>query len=215
MKKENELISSLSHGLGFLLSIAGLILLIVFASLHGNAWHIVGFSIFGVSLILLYLSSAVYHFLPIDHKFKKTLQKIDHIMIFVLIAGTYTPICFLFPQRGWGWTLFGLIWGMALIGIFLKLAKIKMAGWLSTLFYILMGWLAVIAFVPIVNFIPLSGLFWLVGGGIFYTLGAGFFGLDKIFPRKKLFGLHEIFHLFVLAGSFFHFWFMLKYALYF
>ena len=121
MQKENEPLSSLTHFAGFGLSIAGLVLLIVFASIYARASHVVGVIIFGASLILLYLSSGIYHFISITSPRKKIWQKIDHAMIYVLIAGTYTPLCLVVPQRGWGWSAFGVIWGLAIFGILLKI----------------------------------------------------------------------------------------------
>lgn len=209
-----EHISSLTHFIGFLFSIAGLVLLIIFGTLYGSASHIVGFSVFGTGLILLYLASAIYHIIHVENPTKKLFQKIDHAMIYVLIACTYTPLLLVLPHRAWGWSLFGIIWGLALLGVALKLFKKKVTKVFSSLLYLIMGWLIVIAF-PILNSVLSSeAIFWLALGGIFYTIGIIFFALEKKFPRTGWIGMHEIFHLFVMAGSFSHFWFMFKFVLY-
>ena len=212
--KDNEPMSGLTHLIGMLLSIAGLVLLIVFASLYGSVWHVVAFSIFGVSLTLLYLASTIYHFIPKKSKFKNIFRKIDHSMIYILIAGTYTPVTLILLRGGWGWSLFGVIWGIAIFGIILKVISKKIRGGISTLIYLLMGWLVVIAWAPLIKAISFDGLIWLVIGGLFYTFGTIFFGLETILPRKRWIGMHEVFHVFVVAGSFSHFWLMFKYIVY-
>lgn len=212
MVRLNDPISGLTHFIGALLSIAGLVLLVVFASLRGTAWHVVSFSIFGTSLILLYSASTLYHWLPLKPRNREILRKIDHMMIYVLIAGTYTPIC-LVPIRGaWGWSLFGSIWGLAILGIVLKAFWMNAPRWLYTFFYVFMGWLAAIAFFPLVQAISWRGVLWLVLGGVFYSIGAVIYGLKK--PNfTKSFGFHELFHLFVMAGSLSHFILMWHYIL--
>ena len=209
--KTNEPLSSLTHFIGFLLSIAGLVLLIVVASSLKTVWHVVTFSIFGASLILLYLASTLYHFFPAKSKAKRIFKKIDHSFIYILIAGTYTPVCLTVLRGGWGWSIFGIIWGLAILGIIIKSTNLKINCSVSTLIYILMGWIILIALFPLINSISKTGLIVLLLGGIFYTIGTIFYALDKTIPRTRWFGMHEIFHLFVLAGSFSHFWFMLKY----
>ena len=213
-RSDNELVSSLTHFAGALLSVAGLVLLIVFSSLYGNVEKIVGFSIFGAGLVLLYLASAVYHLISREHRAKELFKTVDYSMIYILIASTYTPLMLALPQAGLGWALFGVVWGLALIGILLKLFLKLERDWLSPALFILMGWLAVIALPSLILAVPLSGLLWLVAGGILYTVGVVFFALEKRFPRTGWFGMHEIFHLFVLGGSFSHFWFMFRYVLY-
>ena len=211
---QNEPISSLTHFAAFLLSIAGLVLLVVFASLYGRPAHIVGFSIFGSALMLLYFSSALYHFISKTHALKNIFRKIDHAMIYILIAATYTPLALAIPQRGWGWSIFGIVWGLASLGIMAKLVKTNEKKWLSPILYIAMGWFIIIALpILIKTFSPIA-LFWLFLGGLLYTSGVIFFALEKLLPKKGLVGMHEIFHLFVMGGSFSHFWFMFKYVLY-
>lgn len=209
MPRTRDHFSAISHLLGALLSIAGLVVLVVFAARRSLPWHVVGFSIFGASLILLYVASAVYHILRRDSRARGVMRRVDHSLIYVLIAGTYTPICLTALRGPWGWTLFGLTWGFAITGIAAK-AFWTVRGWVSTLFYIAMGWLAVIAFVPITHALSPAGLFWLVLGGVCYTVGAGFFGLDAVYPSDHWFNLHDLFHLLVLAGSTSHFMLMLE-----
>ena len=134
-------------------------------------------------------------------------------MIYVLIAGTYTPIALLMPQRGWGWSLFGIIWGLSLIGIVIKSTGYKIKEWISVAFYIFLGWLAIVPIQPLLHWLSLEAFIWLLAGGIFYTSGCIFFALEKYIPRKKWFGMHEVFHLFVMSGSFCHFWLMINYVL--
>lgn len=214
IKKQNEPLASLTHFLGFLLSIAALVLLVIFAVMKGTVWHVVAYSIFGSSMILLYAASAWYHFVDARGDWKSTLRKLDHSMIYILIAGTYTPISLIILSGGWGWSIFGVAWALALAGIAFKISKLNFQGLKSVLFYIFMGWLVLIAFFPLLKLLPLAGWFWLILGGVCYTLGTVFFGLDKIVKRNRWFGLHEIFHLFVIAGSFCHFWLMIKVVLY-
>lgn len=208
----NEPTSSITHAVGLGLAIAGLVLLVVFGAIYGTVWHVVSFSIFGASMILAYAASTVYHLIPKTWRARKIFQKIDHAMIYVLIAGTYTPICLTVLRGGWGWSLFGVVWGIAIIGVILK-ATINMNTTLSTIIYVLMGWIAVVAIYPLIKAMPLGGLFWLFLGGILYTIGVIFFALDLIVPRTRWWGMHEVFHLFVIAGTFSHFWMMFKYLL--
>lgn len=209
--QKNEPLSAITHLLATFFSVAGLVLMIIFASLHGTASHVVGFTIFGVSLILLYCVSSLYHFFPQKTRVKNIFQRLDHAMIFILIAGTYTPILLVMPQRGWGWTIFGVIWGLAVIGATLKGFGVKMNGSFSTIIYIIMGWFILIAIHPLTQWLTVDALKWLFIGGILYTVGCIFFALDKFIPRTRWFGMHEIFHIFVMAGSFSHFWLMIKY----
>lgn len=214
ISKMKDPVSSLTHLLGALLSIAGLVLMVFYASKVATVWHIVSFSIFGASLILLYTASTIYHAVSISERITMILRKVDHMMIYVLIAGTYTPIC-LIPLRGaWGWSLLISIWSIAITGIVLKIFWMGAPRWLSTAIYIVMGWLVAIAFLPIVRAIPLGGVIWMVAGGVLYTLGAVIYGLKWPKIDLKYFGFHEIFHLFVLGGSFCHFWLMFRYILY-
>jgi hemolysin III len=155
----------------------------------------------------------MYHLLPLPPRGTTILRRIDHAMIFVLIAGTYTPIC-LIPLRGvLGWILFGVIWGIAIVGIFLALFWNNAPRWLSTLIYLIMGWLIVVAFYPLVQTIPLGGIIWLILGGLCYSVGAVIYALKLPNPVPGIFGFHEIWHIFVMAGGFCHFWAMFHYVL--
>lgn len=211
--KLKEPINGLTHLIGALFSIAGLVLLVYFAAIKGTVWHVVSFSIFGASLILLYTSSTLYHWLPLSERGTKIFRRIDHIMIFILIAGTYTPVCLVSLRGGWGWSLFGVVWGIAVAGIVLKLFWLQAPRWLYILVYVFMGWLAIIALLPLIRSIPLDGLGWLLIGGIFYSVGALIYGLKRPNIIPGWFGFHEIFHILTMAGSFSHFWLMFKYVL--
>lgn len=212
--KIKDSFSGFSHLAGAVLSVAGLFLLVRYALENGTVWHIVSFSIFGTSLILLYTASSLYHLLTVSEKGTKILRKIDHMMIYVLIAGTYTPVCLIPLRGGWGWSLLISIWGIAMAGIILKVLWFNVPRRLYTFFYLLMGWLIVIAFIPLVKTMPAAAIFWLVAGGLLYTTGAIIYGTK--WPKLKLkgFGFHEVFHIFVLYGSFCHFWMMFRYIVY-
>ncbi|MEG6615326.1 hemolysin III family protein [Peptococcaceae bacterium 1198_IL3148] len=213
LAKLRDPVSGLTHLFGALLSVVALILLVYYAATGATPWHVVSFSIFGASLILLYTASTLYHLLPLSIRGTKILRKIDHMMIFVLIAGTYTPVC-LIPLRGpWGWSLLGSIWGIAIVGIIMKAFWLNAPRWLSTLFYLIMGWLVVIAIFPLIENLPADGLAWLVSGGVIYSLGAVIYAFKWPNITNKIMGFHEIFHLFVLAGSFCHFWLMYQYIM--
>lgn len=206
-------LSSFTHFIATLLSIAGLSVLVTLAAIHATALHVVSFSIFGAALILLYLASTLYHFISHEHPAKKIFRIIDHSMIYILIAGTYTPLTLLVLPPQWGWSMFGVIWGLALIGILIKTIRAQIPSWFLTLLYLLMGWLVVIAFVPLRAALPWEGIAWLFLGGIFYTMGTIFFALDKIVPKRSWYTYHDLFHVFVMFGSLSHFWFIFKFLL--
>ncbi|MEK7132799.1 MAG: hemolysin III family protein [Patescibacteria group bacterium] len=208
----NEPLSSATHFAAALLSIAGLSLLVTLAALRGTATHVVGFAIFGASLILLYSLSTLYHFLSKNHPVKNLFQILDHVAIYLLIAGTYTPLVLIVLPTAWGWSMFGAIWGLALCGVLIKIFR-PVQRWVSGGLYLLMGWLIVIAFVPLKEALPLEGILWLLAGGIFYTVGTVFCALDDVVKLKRWYSYHDIFHIFVMLGSFSHFWFMLKFVL--
>ncbi|MCH8953770.1 hemolysin III family protein [candidate division KSB1 bacterium] len=193
-----EKINIISHAVGFILSIVALVLLVTHANLHGDVWHIVSFSIFGASLIILYAASTFYHNAK-KPELRNRLKIIDHAAIYVLIAGSYTPFTLVTLQGTLGWVIFGTSWGLALTGIILKLFFTGKYNLISTLMYVFMGWVIVFAIKPLINNLPLEGLFWLFAGGMAYTIGAILYSIKKI----KL--NHAIFHLFVLMGSFSHF----------
>lgn len=213
LAKLREPVSGLTHLFGALLSVVGTIILIVLAAKKGTPWHIVTFSIFGASLILLYTASAIYHLVCASDKTIRILRKIDHMMIYVLIAGTYTPVC-LVPLRGpFGWSLFIGVWSLAITGIVLKIVWFDAPRWLYTLFYLGLSWIIVFAMFPLAKQVPAMGIVWLMIGGAAYTIGAVIYGTKWPKINSKVFGFHEIFHLFVLAGSFSHFWFVANYLL--
>lgn len=213
LRFENEPLSSLTHFIATLLSITGLSLLIVFAALKGTAIHIVTLTIFGAGLLLLYLTSTIYHFLARNHPTKKLFQLLDHSMIYVLIASTYTPLVLTLLPPGWGWSLFGIIWGLALVGIFHKALLFNWPHWISVMLYLVMGWLILIAYQPLRTTVSLAGFWWLFGGGLCYTLGTVFFALDHRITWKRWYTLHDVFHIFVMFGSLCHFWFMWRYII--
>lgn len=205
--------NTLTHFIGLLLAIPCAVMMIYEAVKYATVWHIVSLSIFGAAIIVLYAASTVYHMLPVSEKAVSILRRIDHMMIFVLIAGTYTPVC-LVPLRGaWGWTLLSLVWGFAIGGIILKAFWMDAPRWLSTSIYVIMGWLVLFAFYPLTRAIPMEGVLTLLFGGIAYTVGAIIYGIKLPKLNFKLFGFHEIFHLFVMGGSFFHVLFMFRYVL--
>lgn len=195
---KEEKINVISHFVGLLLSIAALALLVVKASLMGNVWHIVSFSVYGLSLIVLYLASTLYHNSKNPIKRAK-LNIFDHAAIYVLIAGSYTPFTLVTLNGTVGWVLFGLTWGAALAGVVFKIFFIGKFDKLSTVMYVLMGWMVVFAMKPLYENLSPKGLFWLIMGGVFYTVGAVFYAQNKLKFN------HAIFHIFVLLGSASHF----------
>lgn len=204
-------VSALTHMLGAVLAVIGTIVLALQPSNH---LHRASFLIFGISLILLYTASTVYHALDVSEKINLILRKIDHLMIYILIAGTYTPICVIALTGGWSISLLIGIWVIALAGVALTLLWFDAPRWLTTIIYIVMGWLVVIASVPLKQAVSLAGLLWLIIGGVFYTIGGVIYGTKRPNITFSVFGFHEIFHLFVLAGSICHFILMLKYLPY-
>jgi len=201
-----EFVNVLTHGIGFLMSVAALALMVVFASLDGNAWHIVGVSIFGASLVVLYLASTLFHW-SVRPKVRKYLNVFDHSAIYVLIAGTYTPFLLVTLNGPWGWSLFGVIWGLAIAGVVFKMFFTGRFDKLSLLIYVLMGWLILIAIVPLIQNLSTMGLIWLLIGGISYSIGAVFYLLNKM-PFN-----HAIFHFWVLGGSICHFFAVFWYVI--
>jgi hemolysin III len=189
-----ELANSLTHGLGAVLGTAALVVMVVVASLHGTARHIVGASVFGASLVLLYCMSTLYHAFR-GPRVKAVFHILDHSAIFILIAGTYTPFCLGTLRGGWGWSIFGVIWGLAVAGITFKAVFGPRYRYLSTLVYLGMSWLIVVAVRPLWLSTPHAGLLWLGAGGLSYTGGVAFY-LWKRLPYS-----HAVWHLFVLGGS--------------
>ncbi|SDB50374.1 hemolysin III [Desulfonatronum thiosulfatophilum] len=201
-----EVANSITHGLGVVLSIAGLAVLTGLAGRYGDAWHIVSCSIFGSTLILLYTASTLYHGIPHPGA-KKILRIVDHCAIFLLIAGTYTPFTLVNLRGPWGWSLFGAIWGLALLGIILQLTPWRRFRVLSVLLYVGMGWAVVVATNPLLNAVHPNGLLLLALGGLAYTGGIVFYAWRRL-PHH-----HAIWHLFVLTGSVLHFFAVLLYVI--
>ena len=197
-----EIANSITHGIGAALSIAALVLLVVFASKYGDAWRVVSFSIYGSTLFFLYLASTLYHSFA-KTRVNKFFKILDHSSIYLLIAGTYTPIALVSMRGPWGWTIFGLIWAMAIGGIISKIFLIGKFKKLSVVLYLAMGWLIIIAIKPMLQMVPEGLIVWLVIGGLCYTLGIIFYAFKKV-PY-----FHFIWHLFVLGGSITHFFGML------
>ena len=201
-----EIANSISHGIGLIAALAGTPFLVMYAVRHGDTGFIAGASIFAATMVLLYLSSTLYHSLPAG-KAKRVFRIIEHSAIFLLIAGTYTPFTLGVLRGGWGWTLLGLVWGLALAGVILKIFDRMSHPIISTGLYLLMGWLIVIAADPMLVRVPLSGLLWLVAGGVAYTAGVAFFVTDA----RLRYG-HFIWHLFVMAGTACHYFAVLWYS---
>lgn len=206
-KRLREPISGLTHLVGVVLAVVALVVLL--AATAGRVDQFVAFGIFGCSLIALYSASALYHLLPVSPATVARLRRLDHMTIFILIAGTYTPICVLALEDGWG--LLGLVWTLALCGVVLKLLWMDAPRWLSVGLYLAMGWVAVVAASTIFRAVPSGGIAWIVGGGLVYSAGALIYGLKRPNPVPGVFGFHELWHLFVMAGSACHFWVMLRY----
>ena len=193
-----EIFNSITHGIGTLLSIAALVILIVFAVGKGTVWHIVSYSIYGGTMILLYLSSTLYHSFTRE-KVKNIFARFDHAAIFLLIAGTYTPFVLTVIRGAFGWTIFGIIWGIAITGVVIRSIYLTRFKKFMVFLYLFMGWLFVIAIVPMFRNLSLISILFLFLGGIFYSIGVIFYSL------KKVKYAHGIWHLFVMAGSIMHF----------
>ncbi len=205
----HEILNSITHGVGVLLGIAALVILVVYASTttQGDVWKIVSFSIYGASLVLMFTASTLYH--GIQHRRTKAfLNVFDHASIFVLIAGTYTPFTLVSLRGPWGWSIFGVIWGLAIAGVVFKLFfysdRLRL---LSTMIYFFMGWIIVVAIKPLIQEVPAGGLYWLLAGAVFYSMGIIFY-----LRRQNRFN-HVIWHLFVLAGAISHFFSIFFYVL--
>jgi hemolysin III len=200
-----ERFNGISHLVGAALALAGLVVLVVLASLQGDPWKIVSFSIYGTSLFLLYTMSTLYH--SLRGRAKQVFMKLDHVAIYLLIAGSYTPFTLVTLRGVWGWTLFVIIWGLAIVGIIVDSRHQEGSRALQMVIYLLMGWLILVAMYPLIQSLPAGALALLVLGGVFYTSGMIFYALDE---RMK--HAHGIWHLFVLAGSISHFLVMLLYV---
>ena len=202
---EEEIANGVSHGIALVACLIAAPFLLNSASRSGDAWNTAGAGIFAGAMIFMYLSSTLYHLLP-ENRAKRVFRVLDHGAIFLLIAGTYTPFTFGALRGAWGWTLFGLVWGMAILGLVMKVAGVMRTPRLSTGLYLAMGWLIVIAIRPLWMKVPLPGLLWLLAGGIAYTGGVAFYAAERI--RYS----HFVWHLFVVLGTTCHFFAVLWYA---
>ncbi|MCI8650871.1 MAG: hemolysin III family protein [Oscillospiraceae bacterium] len=205
--------SAITHGIGAALSVLGAIFLLVRSVLLGlDAWHLVSFSIYSFSMICLYTASTLYHCVNTSVSGRLALRKYDHCSIALLIAGSYTPICLtvLRTQGAWGWIIFGVIWAMAAASCCLSLLWISSPRWLTSGVYLVMGWMALFALYPLSRVLPTAGFFWLVLGGVLYTVGGILYAVKWPGRDNPRFGCHEVFHLFILAGSICHFFLMYR-----
>lgn len=195
--------SAITHFIGMLMALFAMVPLMIRAASNPDRVHVISLGIFIVSMILLYGASTTYHTLNLSERANRILKKLDHCMIFVLIAGTYTPICTIVLKGRTGYLLCALVWGIAVLGIILKCCWINCPKWFSSLLYIAMGWVCVLAFTQIINSLPTAAFLWLLAGGIIYTVGGVIYALKlPLFNAKhRWFGSHEIFHLFVMGGS--------------
>lgn len=203
---KGERINSISHLVGAAAALAGLVVLVVFASLKGDPWKIISFSIYGFSLFLLYTFSTFYH--SLRGKAKQVFKKLDYVAIYLLIAGTYTPFTLVSLRGIWGWSIFAVVWGLAIFGILVDTLSSKNRRVLPVCIYVLMGWIGLIASKPLLQALSFEGFSWLLSGGVFYTVGIIFYALDY---KKPYF--HAIWHMFVLAGSSLHYVTILIYVL--
>ena len=201
-----EKFNALSHLVAAVLAIAGTVVLIVLAALTGDARKVVGVTIFGTTLMILYSISTLYH--ALGGRAKAVLQKLDHFSIYLLIAGTYTPFCLVTLRGAWGWSLLGVEWGLVVLGILQELRPANEARIRSVVIYVLMGWAAVVAIHPLIDALGMAGFAWLAGGGLFYTLGIVFYAIDT-----RMAHAHGIWHLFVIAGSATHYVAILRYVI--
>lgn len=206
-----EPVNGLTHLLGAIVSAAGLAALVAAAVARGSARHTVAFAIFGTSLVAMYTASALYHSLPLSPRGLRIFRRVDHMMIYVLIAGTYTPVCLVLLRGRLGIGLLAAVWALAAVGVALKVAWIHAPRWLSTLLYLAMGWIAVLVAPPLLAAAPAGFFGWLLAGGLFYSVGAVVYGTKWPNVAPGVFGSHELWHLFVMAGSFSHYWAMLTY----
>lgn len=200
-----EIANAVTSGIGTALSIAGLVVMVVFAALEGSVWHIVGVTIFGASLIFSHLASTLYHAIA-PPRAKRVFQVIDHLAIYVLIAGTYTPFTLVNLRGPWGWSLLGLIWGLGLVGVLIKTTRLDTVPYLSTAFYVAMGWTVILVIKPLLESVAPGGVVLLVAGGLSYTAGVLFYAWNRM-PYN-----HAVWHLFVIGGSACHVFAVLFYV---
>jgi len=202
--------SAITHGAGALSALAGTAFLLAQSAAAGKWLHLILFAVYGLSMVCLYTASTLYHCLNTPVPTRIALRKYDHCSIYLLIAGSYTPVCLTVLQQNGGPTLLSAVWGLALAGIALTIAKLSIPRWLTSAIYLFMGWLAIFAIVPIYRLMPAEGFFWLLTGGILYTIGGVLYAAKWPGRNNPHFGCHEIFHLFILLGSAAHFMMMYR-----
>ena len=210
LKNLREPMNGFTHFIGIIFAMTATVLLVDLSLNPYKPHHLISFLIFGIGMILLYTTSTLYHWLKLSDAGTKKLRKADHIMIFIYIAATYTPVCIVALRETIGWMLLAATWSIAIIGIIIKIFWMNAPRWLSTFIYILMGWLAVGAIFPLINSLQTGAILWLLAGGLFYTIGAVIYALKRPDPFPGVLGFHEIFHLLVLLGTFSHFWMMYR-----
>jgi hemolysin III len=207
-----EPVSGLTHFIGLILAVIGTVFLIIRASCPVKPVHIISFAVFGAGMIMVYLASTLYHWLPLSEKGVAFMRRIDHISIFFIIAATYTPICAI-PLKGpWGISILSCVWTFALMGFILKIAWMNAPRWLSTALYVLMGWLCVVAVIPLIRNLQTGALVWLLVGGIFYSVGAIIYGVKRPRLWPSVFGFHELFHILIICGTVSHYIVMYRYV---
>jgi hemolysin III len=211
-KRLREPVNGLTHAAGGVLAVAGLFVLLATAASARRVDQLVAFGVFGLSLISLYTASSLYHLLPLSPSGVAKLRRLDHMSIFVLIAGTYTPFCLLALEGTWRWGLLSLIWVLALCGVLLKLLWMDAPRWLSVVLYLGMGWVALIAAPALFRAVDVGGMAWVLAGGLTYSAGALVYALERPNLVPGVFGFHEVWHLLVMAGSACHFWAVLRYV---
>ena len=204
----DEIINTATHILGSFFALFGSALLIVSAAVEGKVWHVVSFSVYGTSLLLLFVASSLHHGVNFSRRLNNLFRLFDYIAIFLLIAGTYTPLSLVVQRNSWGWTLFGVVWTLTFIGITIKCLYPELPRWVSNTFYIGIGWVGAILIIRSVPLIGKAGFALIFIGGVVYTIGAMIFYLEKPNPVPGKFGFHEIWHLFVLTGAVMHYLFM-------
>lgn len=206
--------SAFTHFVAMILAMIGVVPLLLKASREPGHLHTAALTVFILSMIGLYAASTIYHTLDISPKINQLLRKIDHMMIFILIAGTYTPVCLIVLGDGTGWTMLALVWGIAAVGILINALWITCPKWFSSLIYIAMGWVCILAVTKILSSMPMAGFMWLLAGGVIYTVGGIIYALKLPFfnSRHQYFGSHEIFHLFVMGGSLCHYVMMYRFV---
>lgn len=201
-----EKFNAWTHLVGAILATIGAVWMLVVATMSGDIWKIISVAVYGVALVMLYSASTVYH--SVRGRAKVTMQKVDHFSIYLLIAGSYTPFCLVTLHGTWGWTLFGIVWTLAIIGILQEIKPRSEARVMSIVIYAVMGWIVLVAVNPLIAALGMTGFIWLALGGVFYTVGIIFFALDT-----KVRHFHGVWHLFVIAGSLLHFVAISRYVL--